>query len=77
LKRPVDRARIRDLLGHLSTYQARLEQLVAMPRPTFIADFAAAGSARYFVIAAVEAALGICNHVVARHGIAPTTYADC
>ncbi len=73
----MDRERVRDLLGHLTTSHGRLDELVARPRKDYLADFAAAGSARYFIIAAVESALGMCNHIVARHGIAPASYADC
>lgn len=47
------------------------------PRP-FLADYRNTESAKYLLIVATEAAIDLCNHIVARQGgRAPQDYADC
>ena len=74
----VDPIRVRDLLGHINESTRRLRELSRDSRTDFLADFRNTESAKYLFIAAAEAAIDICNHIVARAGgRAPSTYADC
>jgi uncharacterized protein YutE (UPF0331/DUF86 family) len=74
----VDPIRIRDLLGHVVDAQRRLRELGALPEAVFLDDFRNTSSAKYLLIVATEAAIDLCNHIVARQGgRAPQDYADC
>jgi uncharacterized protein YutE (UPF0331/DUF86 family) len=74
----VDPIRIRDLLGNIAEAQARLQELGQLPEAEFLADYRNTESAKYLLIVAIEAAIDICNHIVARqHKRAPQDYADC
>jgi uncharacterized protein YutE (UPF0331/DUF86 family) len=56
----------------------RLRELGQLPLDEFLADFRNPESAKYLLIVATEAAIDICNHIVARRGgRAPEDYADC
>ena len=56
----------------------QLRELGDAPRATYLADFRLTESAKYLLIVATEAAIDICNHIVARlGGKAPGSYADC
>jgi len=55
-----------------------LRELSDVPRDAYLADFRLTESAKYLLIVATEAAIDICNHIVARLGAkAPHSYADC
>ena len=74
----VDLLRIRDLLGNIADAQRRLRELGRLPEAEFLADFRNTESAKYLLIVATEAAIDVCNHIVARQGgRAPQDYADC
>ena len=74
----VDLLRIRDLLGNIANAQRRLRELGRLPEAEFLADFRNTESAKYLLIVATEAAIDVCNHIVARQGgRAPQDYADC
>jgi uncharacterized protein YutE (UPF0331/DUF86 family) len=74
----VDVLRIRDLLGNIAEAQTRLRELGQLPEAEFLADYRNTESAKYLLIVAAEAAIDICNHMVARQGgRAPEDYADC
>jgi uncharacterized protein YutE (UPF0331/DUF86 family) len=76
--RQIDKARIRELLGNIADAQRRLRELGQLPEVQFLADFRNTESAKYLLIVATEAAIDICNHIVARQaGRAPEDYADC
>jgi uncharacterized protein YutE (UPF0331/DUF86 family) len=76
--RDVDAIRVRDLLGRIADALRRLRELGQLPEDVFLADFRNTESAKYLLIVATEAAIDICNHVVARRsGRAPEDYADC
>jgi uncharacterized protein YutE (UPF0331/DUF86 family) len=76
--RDVDAIRVRDLLGGIADALRRLRELGRLPEDAFLADFRNTESAKYLLIVATEAAIDICNHVVARRsGRAPEDYADC
>ena len=72
----VDRLRLR--LGAIADTLRRLRELGALGEETFLADFRNTESAKYLLIVAIEAAIDICNHIVARGGgRSPQDYADC
>ncbi|HLF27044.1 MAG TPA: DUF86 domain-containing protein [Anaerolineae bacterium] len=74
----VDPIRIRDLLGNLADALRRLRELGQLSEDAFLSDFRNTESAKYLLIVAAEAAIDVCNHIVARRGgQAPRDYADC
>jgi uncharacterized protein YutE (UPF0331/DUF86 family) len=74
----IDLVRIRDLLGNIANAQRRLRELGRLSEAEFLADFRNTESAKYLLIVAAEAAIDVCNHIVARQGgRAPQDYADC
>jgi uncharacterized protein YutE (UPF0331/DUF86 family) len=76
--REIDLIRIRDLLGNIAEAQNRLRQLGQLSESEFLEDFRNTESAKYLLIVAAEAAIDLCNHIVARRGgQAPQDYADC
>ena len=76
--RDVDPLRIRDLLGNIAEAQGRLRELGQLAEAEFLADYRNTESAKYLLIVAIEAAIDLCNHIVARQGgRAPQDYADC
>ncbi len=76
--RDIDPIRVRDALSHIGEAQRRLNELGQLPSDEFLADYRNTESAKYLLIVAVEAAIDLCNHIVARRqGRAPQGYADC
>lgn len=76
--RDVDPLRIRDLLGNIAEAQGRLRELGQLSEAEFLADYRNTESAKYLLIVATEAAIDLCNYIVARRGgRAPQDYADC
>ena len=74
----VDPIRVRDLLGNIADAQRRLRELGQLPEADFLGDYRNTESAKYLLIVATEAAIDLCNHIVARRGgQAPQDYADC
>jgi uncharacterized protein YutE (UPF0331/DUF86 family) len=70
--------RLRDLAAHLRRAVRELRELGALSEAAFLADRRTVDSAKYRLIVAAEAALDICNHLVARKGgRSPADYADC
>jgi len=73
-----DAIRLRDLFGHMAEAIRRLRELGQQPTDAFLADYRNTAAARYFLLVATEAAIDVCNHLVARGGgRAPQSYADC
>lgn len=62
----VDRLRLR--LGTIVDALRCLRMLGASGEEAFLADFRNTESAKYLLIVAIEAAIDICNHIVARSG---------
>ena len=55
-----------------------MRQLGQLAETEFLADYRNTESAKYLLIVATEAAIDLCNHIVARQGgRAPQDYADC
>ncbi|MHC4745488.1 MAG: type VII toxin-antitoxin system HepT family RNase toxin [Planctomycetota bacterium] len=76
--REIDPIRIRDLLSNIAEAQSRLRELGQLSEEAFLADYRNTESAKYLLIVVTEAAIDICNHIVARKGRrAPQDYADC
>jgi uncharacterized protein YutE (UPF0331/DUF86 family) len=76
--RDVDSLRIRDLLGNIAEAQGRLRELGQLAEADFLGDYRNTESAKYLLIVAAEAAIDVCNHIVARQGgRAPEEYAEC
>ena len=70
--------RVRELAGHLRDAIRQLNELAEGPVDAFVADCRVVNGAKYLLIVACEAALDICNHLVARRGgRSPADYADC
>lgn len=78
MQRELDLIRMRDLLGQINQARGRLDQLAAVSEEAFLGDFRHTESAKYLLVVAIESAIDICNHIVARRGgRAPQDYADC
>ncbi len=76
--RPIDPIRIRELLSNIGEANSHLKELGQLSLPEFLGDFKNTASAKYLLIVATEAAIDVCNHIVARQGgQAPKDYADC
>ncbi|MCS6906489.1 MAG: DUF86 domain-containing protein [Anaerolineales bacterium] len=70
--------RVRHLLGSIAEAEQRLRQLGQMPEAEFLSDFRNTESAKYLFVVAIEAAIDVCNHLVAKQGgRSPRDYADC
>jgi uncharacterized protein YutE (UPF0331/DUF86 family) len=77
-KAPMDVARIRQFLGIIGDSVRKLRELGALPKDDFLRDFRNTESAKYLLVKAIEAAIDICNHIVAtQRARAPADYADC
>ncbi len=74
----VDPIRVRRFVGQMNEAQRRLRELGQLAEEEFLADYRNTESAKYLLIVATEAAIDLCNHIVARHqGRPPRDYADC
>lgn len=70
--------RLRELSGHLRNACRQLHDLGDQGEEGFLGEAKSVNSAKYLLIVATEAALDICNHVVAKKGgRSPEDYADC
>lgn len=73
----VDPARLRDLIARIEERRARLERYAGRDVEEFVKDDEAAAAAKYYLLTAIEDALGIANHVISSEGYrGPTDYAD-
>lgn len=76
--RDIDPIRARGALSNMGEALRRLNELGQLPLDDFLADYRNTDSAKYLLIVAVEAAIDLCNHIVARRqGRGPDGYADC
>lgn len=70
--------RIRQLLGEINSSLRKLDGYAELKEEDFLSNADKVDSARYNLIVAVEGAIDICNHLVARAGgRAPHDHADC
>lgn len=73
----VDRERVLRLTSELRKAVGFLRELSVLPREEFLADPHKKGSAKYYFVLAVEAAVDLCNHAISRFKLrAPEDYAD-
>jgi uncharacterized protein YutE (UPF0331/DUF86 family) len=74
----VNLERVQALLGRIAEAQEKATRLGKLPENVFLDDYRNTESAQYLLIVAVEAAIDLCQHLVARSGgRSPTDYADC
>ncbi len=74
----VDPERVQALLSQIAEAQQKAARLGELPEPEFLSDYRNTESAKYLLIVAAEAAIDLCQHLVARGGgRLPTEYADC
>ena len=70
--------RIRQLLGEINSSLRKLDGYAQLSEKDFLSNSDKVDSAKYNLIVAIEGAIDICNHVVARAGgRAPHDHADC
>jgi uncharacterized protein YutE (UPF0331/DUF86 family) len=69
--------RIRRISSEILAAIRVLEDLSAMSRDSFLADLHRVASAKYHFIVAIEGALDLCNHAIAKNGLrTPEDFAD-
>lgn len=70
--------RIRQIIGEINSALSKLEAIGKLNEEDFLRSQEKIDSAKYNLIVAIEGAIDICNHIVARcGGRAPYDYADC
>lgn len=74
---PVDKVKIGELFVEFRKAREILEKLKETTVEEFVSRFEKHGAAKYFLIVAVEAAIDICNHIIAQERLGqPKDYAD-
>lgn len=69
--------KIRKITSEILGALGRLEDLKRLPEKEFLADPHKVGSAKYNLIVAIEGAVDLSNHVIAKNGFrTPEDYAD-
>lgn len=72
-----DSGKMARLVSELRKSTARLALLGGLPPDVFLADPDKIGSAKYHFIVAIESAIDMCNHIIARNGLrVPEDYGD-
>ena len=72
-----DRDKITKLSSEISTALIRLYELSELEKKVFLSDPHKIGSAKYFLIVAIEGSIDMCNHVISMNKLrAPDDYAD-
>lgn len=70
--------RIRQLLGEINSSLHKLDSYAQLSEKGFLSNSDKVDSAKYNLIVAIEGAIDVCNHLVARAGgRAPHDHADC
>lgn len=70
--------RIRQIIGEINSSLHKLSRYSQLTEDKFLATEDKVDSAKYNLIIAIEGAIDICNHIVARAGgRAPHDHADC
>lgn len=70
--------RIRQIIGEINTSLHKLDGYSRLAEKELLANDDKVDSAKYNLIVAIEGAIDICNHIVARAGgRAPNDHADC
>lgn len=69
--------KIRKITSEILAAMERLDELGKLSEADFLADPHKVGSAKYSLIVAIEGAVDLCNHLIAKNGFrAPEDYAD-
>lgn len=69
--------KIRKITSEILTSLERLEEIKKLPKDAFLSEPHKIGSAKYSLIVAIEGALDLCNHIIAKNGYrTPEDYAD-
>ena len=72
-----DKDKITKLSSEISTALIRLHELSELEKKVFLSDPHKVGSAKYFLIVAIEGSIDICNHLISMNKFrAPDDYAD-
>lgn len=72
-----DQERLNKLVSSLRSAQRLLLDLAGLPEEEFLGDEHKISSAKYNFIAAIEAIIDICNHLISRNKLrSPDDYAD-
>ncbi len=70
--------RVRQIIGEINFALGKLGKYAALTEDEFTSSYDKLDSGKYNLIVAIEGAIDICNHIVARRGgRAPCDYADC
>lgn len=70
--------RIRQIMGEINSSLSKLEIISKSTEEDFLSSAEKIDSSKYNLIVAIEGAIDICNHIVAKAGgRAPCDYADC
>jgi uncharacterized protein YutE (UPF0331/DUF86 family) len=70
--------RVRQIVGEMNSALYKLTNYARLSEHEFLSNIEKLDSAKYNLIIAIEGAINICNHIVARAGgRAPCDYADC
>lgn len=69
--------KVRKITSEILASLERLEELKRLPREVFLSEPHKIGSAKYSLIVAIEGAIDLCNHIIAKNGYrTPEDYAD-
>ncbi|OGW73017.1 MAG: antitoxin [Nitrospirae bacterium RIFCSPHIGHO2_02_FULL_40_19] len=69
--------KVRKITSEILTSIERLEEIKKLPKNTFLSEPHKIGSAKYSLIVAIEGAIDLCNHIIAKNGYrTPEDYAD-
>ena len=72
-----DQEKMVKLISELRRSVSRLRELGKLPEDAFIKDPDKIGSSKYHFIVAIESAIDMCNHIIARNGYrVPNDYGD-
>ena len=72
-----DKDKITKLSSEISTALIRLHELSELEKKVFLSDPHKVGSAKYFLIVAIEGSIDMCNHLISMNKLrAPDDYAD-
>jgi len=74
----VDKERIVSLIGEIEKSLGLLKEYGQKEKELLVADLKSLGSAKYYLMVAVEACIDISNHIIAKEHIGvPESYSDC
>jgi uncharacterized protein YutE (UPF0331/DUF86 family) len=72
-----DKEKITKLTSGIYNALTRLHELTELKKETFLSDPHKIGSAKYFLIVAIEGSIDICNHLISMNKLrAPEDYSD-